>query len=114
MLSVEATPLENLPGISGIMDNQSVLTEKESRKTQNISANGHATVCEYMDHDFCPGTSPLKPTSGFSNQCKKFDKRRTLKHQQHTPSLKTNSAVGSKPSSLTEDGPACISSPKEK
>jgi hypothetical protein len=111
MLSVEATPLENLPGISGIVDNQSVLTEKEGRKTQNMSASGHTAVCEHSDHDCCSGTSPLKP-----NQCKKCcDNSRTLKHQQHSPSTKTNPALdSSKNSSLIEDGSACFSSPKQK
>jgi hypothetical protein len=116
MLSVEATPLENLPGISGIVDNQSVLTEKDSRKTQNISANGRAAVCEHIDHDdLCSGTSPLKPSTGFSNQCKKCcDESRTSKHQQHLPSIRTSPAVGSKSNSLIEDGSACFSSPKQK
>jgi hypothetical protein len=113
MLSVEATPLENLPGISGIVDNQSVLTEKECRKTQSTSANGHTAVCEHIDHDFCSGTSPLKPSTGFSNQSKKCDNSRTLKNQQHSPSTKTSPAVGSKNNSLIEDGPACFSSPKQ-
>jgi hypothetical protein len=114
VLSVEATPLEDLPGISGIVDNQSVLKEKESRGTQNICPNGHTAECEHIDHDFCSGTSPLKSSTGFSNQCKKCDNNRTLKHQQHSPSVKTSLAVGSKNSTLIEDGSACFSSPKQK
>ncbi|XP_023715408.1 uncharacterized protein LOC111868708 isoform X3 [Cryptotermes secundus] len=115
VLSVEATPLENLPGISALVDNQSVLTEKESRKTQTISLNGHTAVCEHIDHDFCLGTSPLKPTTGFSKQYKKCcDNRRTLKHQHHSPSTKTSPAVGGKNNSQIEDGSACFSTPKQK
>lgn len=98
------------------MDTQSVLTEKENRKTQNISLNSHTAVCEHIDHgDSCSRTSPLKPSTGFSNQCKKCcDESRTSKHQHHLPSIRTSPAVGSKNNSLIEDGSACSSSPKQK
>jgi hypothetical protein len=116
MLSVEATPLENLPGISGIVNNQNVHTAKESRKTQNISVNGHTAECEHIDHDeFCSGTSPLKPSTSSFNQCRKCcDKSRTSKHQQHSPSIKTSPAVSSQNNSLIEAGSPCFSSPKRK
>jgi hypothetical protein len=114
MLSVEATPLENLPGISEITDNQSVVTRKECRTTENISPSDHSAVCEHIDHDLCSGTSPMKSSTGFSNQCKKCDKSRTPKHQQHSPSMRTSPAIGSQNSSLLEDESPGFSSPKQK
>jgi hypothetical protein len=114
MLSVEATPLENLPGISENVDNQSVLTEKESKKTQSVTADSHTAVCEHTDHSLCSETNPLKSSTRFSNQCKKCDKSRTPQHQQHSPSMRTSPAIGSQISSLIEDGSPGFSSPKQK
>lgn len=120
MAQVEVTPLENLPGISGIVNNQSVETAQESGNSQTISSSGQTTDCRHIDRDdSCSGTSheaiPSKPSTCSSSQCKKCcDKGRTSECQQHSPFARTTSAVESQNSSPVEDGPSCFSSPKRK
>lgn len=120
MSQVEATPLENLPGISGIMDNRGIQTAQESGNTRTVSSSGQAADCEHIDRDdSCSRTSheasPSKPSTSSSSQCKKCcDKGRTSKYQQQSPCMRTSFAVESQNSSPVEDGPSCFSSPKRK
>jgi hypothetical protein len=120
MSQVEATPLQNLPGISGIMDNRGIETAQESRNTQIVLASGQAADCEHSDHDdCCSGTSheanPAKPATGSSSQCKRCcGKGRTSKCQQQSPCVRTSSAGERQNSSPVEDGPSSFSSPKRK
>jgi len=114
VLSVEATPLENLPGTSGNVDNQNVQSGGECENIQS----GHTAECEHVDpvglvisHD----ASPLKPSIYPSNQCQKCcDKGRTSNYQQHSSCVRTSPAVDSPNNSAVEDGPSCFSSPKRK
>jgi len=118
ILSVEATPLENLPGTSGNVDNQIIQSGGESVNIQNVSHGGQTAECEHVDpvdsvisHE----ASVLKPSIYPSNQCQKCcDKGRTSKCQQHSSFVRTSPAVDSPNSSAVEDGPSCFSSPKRK
>ena len=118
MLSVEATPLENLPGTSGNVDNQNIQSGGECVNIQSVSQSSHTAECEHVDpvgsvisHE----ASPLKPSIYPSNQCQKCcDKGRTSKCQQHSSCVRTSPAVDSPNSSAVEDGPSCFSSPKRK
>lgn len=114
MLSVEATPLENLPGTSGSVDNQSMQSGQESVNTQS----GHTAECEHVDSDgseISREASLLKPSTRLSNQCQKCcDKDRTSKCQQHSPCVRTSPAVDSPNNSAIEDDTSCFSSPKRK
>jgi len=118
MLSVEATPLENLPGTSGNVDNQNIQSEGESVNIQNVSQSGHTVECEHVDpvgSVISPEASLLKSSIYPSNQCQKCcDKDRTSKYQQHSSCVGTSPAVDSPNSSAVEDGPSCFSSPKRK
>jgi len=118
MLSVEATPLENLPGTSGNVDNQNIRSGRESVNIQNVSQSGHTAECEDDDpvgsvisHE----ASVLKPSIYPSNQFQKCcDKGRTSKCQPHSSFVRTSPAVESPNNSAVEDGPSCFSSPKRK
>lgn len=117
---LEATPLENLPGISGITDNQSTQTTQENRNAQNVSESGQTAECEHIScDDSCSRTpheaSPSKPSTSSANQCKKCcEKCRTSKYQQLSPCTRTSPAVSSHNSSPVEDGSSCFSSPKQR
>ena len=117
VLSVEATPLENLPGTSGNMGNKSMHIGEESVNIQNVSQSGHTAGCEHIDHVgsvISHEASLLKPSIYPNNQCQKCcDKGRTSKYQQHS-CVRTSPAVDSPNSSAIEDGPSCFSSPKRK
>jgi hypothetical protein len=118
MLSVEATPLENLPGTSGNVGNESVQSGQESVNAQNVSQSGRTAECERVDRDgseISHETSLLKPSTCHSNQSQKCcDKSRTSKYQQHSSCVRTSPAVDSPNSSAIEDGASCFSSPKRK
>lgn len=118
MLSVEATPLKNLPGTSGNVDDQSTQSRRESITTHSVSQSGHAAECEHVDPDgseISNEASLLKPSTSSSNQYPKCcDKGRTSKYQQHSSCVRNTQAVDSPNSSAVEDGSLCLSSPKQK
>lgn len=120
MSQVEATPLENLPGFSGVFDTRCLQTAQMSGNIRTVSSSGQAAKCVRIDRDdCCSGTSheasPSKPSTSSSSQCKKFsDNGRTSKYQQLSPCMRNSSAAESQNSSPVEDGPSCFSSPKRK
>jgi len=65
MLSVEATPLDNLPGTSGNVDNHNMQSGGETVNIQNVSQSGHTAEYEHVDpvdSVFSHDASVLKPS----------------------------------------------------